>query len=62
LIKSLCRKFAMRIAHHVFFALGIIFADFLQHFMDWSSPYKTLAMLVDHNFKYTSRPGGAGNQ
>jgi hypothetical protein len=60
MIKYLYRKFAVRAMLPSIWADR--FADFAQQFIDWGSPYKNLAMLVDGNFLYTARPGGAGNK
>jgi hypothetical protein len=60
MIRYLYRKFAMRTMMPSRWV--DYFADFSQQFIDWGSPYKHLAMLVDGNFLFTSHPGGAGNK
>jgi hypothetical protein len=59
MIKHLYRKFALNTMRPSRWAH--MFSDFAQQFIDWGSPYKNLAMLVDGNFLHTCRPGGAGN-
>ena len=60
MMKYLYRKFAVRTMLPSRWTES--FADFAQQFIDWGSPYKNLAMLVDGNFLHTCRPGGAGNR
>ena len=51
MIKYLYRKFALQTMRPSRWAN--FFADFAQQFIEWDSPYKNLAMLVDGNFLYT---------